>query len=770
MQVGSILIGNVQRVARTLLRNFEVSYETGDRLGYARMLVLAYPMDETSVGSAVVGTATLGEAITTGQSVEIYGGGGSSGGSLFGESLFGEGDTATEVIFRGQVTMVQPKTLVMRRTTDGETVTFGEPMFGAPLFGSSPGVQRINLLSIECRDTTAVLESTVLEEHSFVDATDEEIITALFANTPEVDLTHVDTTAVVSSFETNTETLRSALTRLSERTGAIFYLDADNKLHWFSPTTHPAPISLGEDPDFATVFPFYRDTFQPKEEWRTPANRITVVGAVTTGGSNISATLSDGASINAYGVFHSRIVDRSIKTVAEAEARARVELVRNAYPMHMGTMQTRYGSQLSVGMMLPIVCPQTLHINGSYLIRRIVVRWLNATTREYDIEWGDYQPDLAKVLRRLDEASKGAAAPPIAVPAPGTVTAQSLAGTVELVQPVGALPALPNSAYTANAVVLLTTDKKLYRRDGNTWTAAVPAVDLTGTITTTQIDDNSISTPKLQALAITAEKIAANAITAGKIAADAVVAGTIATGAIRAVDAVFENGAIQSADIANAAITSAKIGNAEITSAKIGSLQVQSIHIGNGEVQNPNIGTGAVGTSNIQNLAVTDAKIATLTADKITAGTINVGAGGVTIRGNGLTTLVIDDGAFPTGTVTLYAGGGIVAQRTSGGGPTIQVAYGSSVNGQAYMTAAMNTGIIAATNGVKTVSMLVSGSSATLSVDTTVITSKKTGWGSMIGTATRSAFDTSTVTLPQLAQRVKALLDDLTFHHALIGA
>lgn len=52
-----------------------------------------------------------------------------------------------------------------------------------------------------------------------------------------------------------------------------------------------------------------------------------------------------------------------------------------------------------------------------------------------------------------------------------------------------------------------------------------------------------------------------------------------------------------------------------------------------------------------------------------------------------------------------------------------------------------------------------------------VIGARKTGWGAPTGTATRTTFDTATVTLPQLAERVKALLDDLnaTAGHGLIG-
>ena len=43
------------------------------------------------------------------------------------------------------------------------------------------------------------------------------------------------------------------------------------------------------------------------------------------------------------------------------------------------------------------------------------------------------------------------------------------------------------------------------------------------------------------------------------------------------------------------------------------------------------------------------------------------------------------------------------------------------------------------------------------------------GWTAATGTPTRTTFDTAAVTLPQLAQRVKALIDDL-IQHGLIGA
>lgn len=52
---------------------------------------------------------------------------------------------------------------------------------------------------------------------------------------------------------------------------------------------------------------------------------------------------------------------------------------------------------------------------------------------------------------------------------------------------------------------------------------------------------------------------------------------------------------------------------------------------------------------------------------------------------------------------------------------------------------------------------------------TQILGDRQIGWGAPTGTATRTTFATSTVTLEQLAQRVKGLIDDLTTH-GVIGA
>ena len=108
------------------------------------------------------------------------------------------------------------------------------------------------------------------------------------------------------------------------------------------------------------------------------------------------------------------------------------------------------------------------------------------------------------------------------------ITQVKLASGLRAVEIVATLPTLPSGSYPAGSVVTLTTDNKLYRSTGSTWTAAVPSTDMTGQITETQITDNAITTVKIAANTITAADIAAGTITATQIAADTITASQIA--------------------------------------------------------------------------------------------------------------------------------------------------------------------------------------------------------------------------------------------------
>jgi hypothetical protein len=156
--------------------------------------------------------------------------------------------------------------------------------------------------------------------------------------------------------------------------------------------------------------------------------------------------------------------------------------------------------------------------------------------------------------------------------------------------------ALPTTGNFVGRTVYLTTDQQLYRWTGSVWTAAVPAVNITGQltnaqiasieaakltsqITTTQIADDAISTPKIAAGAVSAAEIAAGAVVAEKIAAGAVTAAKIEAGAVTATK--IAAGAITSDKIVANGITAGLIATGAISGdlGHIASLSVNTLQI-----------------------------------------------------------------------------------------------------------------------------------------------------------------------------------------------
>ena len=94
---------------------------------------------------------------------------------------------------------------------------------------------------------------------------------------------------------------------------------------------------------------------------------------------------------------------------------------------------------------------------------------------------------------------------------------------------------------------------------------------------------------------------------------------------------VAGNEKIGTALIEDASITTAKIADASITSAKIADASIDTAKIKTGAITTALIDTGAVGTAQIADGSITDAKIVSLTANKITSGTIDTSQ--VTVQG-----------------------------------------------------------------------------------------------------------------------------------------
>lgn len=133
-----------------------------------------------------------------------------------------------------------------------------------------------------------------------------------------------------------------------------------------------------------------------------------------------------------------------------------------------------------------------------------------------------------------------------ATPGPGSITEDMIQdGAVSKhkfitgITPVEIVATLPATGNYEGRMVFLTSNDKLYRHTGSPagaagFTAAVPAVDITGQIVSTQITDGAISTPKLAANSVTATNIVAGAVVAGKLAADSVATNNIVAGAVSA--------------------------------------------------------------------------------------------------------------------------------------------------------------------------------------------------------------------------------------------
>jgi len=262
---------------------------------------------------------------------------------------------------------------------------------------------------------------------------------------------------------------------------------------------------------------------------------------------------------------------------------------------------------------------------------------------------------------------------------------------------VNSLPTLPSSSYPQGSIVTLSTDNKLYRSTGSTWTAAVPSTDITGQvadsqiaavaaskvtgqlsdsqlaaisaakvtgqITTTQITDNAISTAKIAAGAVTASQIATDTITANQIAAGAITSSELAAGAV--VAGKIAAGTIQASDIASNAITADKIAANTITASQIATDTITAAQIAAGAITASELAAGAVIAGKIAAGTIQAADIAsnTITAAQIAANTITAGQ----IAADTITSAQIAAGAI---TASELAAGAVIAGKIAAG--TIQ--------------------------------------------------------------------------------------------------
>ena len=121
------------------------------------------------------------------------------------------------------------------------------------------------------------------------------------------------------------------------------------------------------------------------------------------------------------------------------------------------------------------------------------------------------------------------------------------------------------------------------------------------------------------------------------------------------------------------------------------------------------------------------------------------------------------------------AGTTTVRLFVNGDGVSANTAFGVN-SGGSNLFFIKNTGLIAIGHAVPSEKLHVEGGNIRVSgvykvAANQVLGARKTGWATATGTATRTTFATGSVTLPELAERVKAMIDDLhqTAGHGMIG-
>ena len=247
-------------------------------------------------------------------------------------------------------------------------------------------------------------------------------------------------------------------------------------------------------------------------------------------------------------------------------------------------------------------------------------------------------------------------------------------------RPIEIVSSLPTTGLFDGRQVYLTTDKKVYRYNGTSWTASIATSDLSGTIQDAQIAGmaasklaGEIQGTQISDGAISTEKLAANSITSGKIAAGTIQASDIAAGTITG-DKIAAN-TITGDEIAANTITAGEIATGAIAADEIAASAITSDKLSANAVTAGKIAAGAVSADAIAANTITGDKIAasTIQGDKIAANTITGGllaTSGIITDAAQIGDAVIENVAIKNGAITNAKISGAIASTDYVSGST----------------------------------------------------------------------------------------------------
>lgn len=183
------------------------------------------------------------------------------------------------------------------------------------------------------------------------------------------------------------------------------------------------------------------------------------------------------------------------------------------------------------------------------------------------------------------------------------------------------------------------------------------------------------------------------------------------------------------------------------------------------------LGRSTAGAGDVEEITCTAAGRALLDDADNTAQRTTLGLGTAAVKNTGTSgnTVPLLDGTNTWSGVQTISANGVPFVNNSANSNNYKYENKNAGATVSYWGANSTYGLLVADSAVtERLAVSIGATPAILLNATQVLTTRRTGWGAPTGTATRTTFATSTVTLEQLAERVKALIDDSTTH-GLIG-
>lgn len=189
-----------------------------------------------------------------------------------------------------------------------------------------------------------------------------------------------------------------------------------------------------------------------------------------------------------------------------------------------------------------------------------------------------------------------------------------------------------------------------------------------GTLTARALAAGTITSQYLASSAVTAEKLAADCVTAGKIAAASVSSEKIASGAVTAEK--LASASITADKLAASSVTAEKIAAGAVTAGAVAAASLTADRLAAGTItaQSGVLANACVSGAQIADLSVTDGKIVSLTASKLTAGTIDASLINVeNLRADNITAGTLNGAVIPVLSGEKLSAGAVTGEKLADG-------------------------------------------------------------------------------------------------------